>query len=319
MVYKAAIFVQIHDSNFSVTLCKRSTTIPLTVTSANQKYYLKEKKEMTNTNTNTNTVVNANEEVTLESIQALVLEYTKLRKFTEGDNEYTLEDVARVSELNSEIENAVESYNKKLREEWYAHLAESENPIKQALVEYELKVLAVKDAFSKSKMFESRELISRVETLSLFGFEKYLDVDSEIVKTQRANLSKFKNAFDLRVATALGGKKYADDVESAMKGDSKTMMSIDEYNVAEKSLVSSMQRLVDSIYYEESKNGNAIVCDKYDVAYLKEAYTKKARTTGTIALSKENAIAKIICDMIHIALTGGSYSVVGYREEKKNA
>lgn len=243
-------------------------------------------------------------------------EYSSLRikhdLAVENGDEISVETLKKLGELNTKCEELTKEYALSAREEFYSRCHKAENSLKEAFVIYTYDVLKCKDeVVSKNDdTFARRTTTTKPVVFNIYDFEKHFEIDSKKISEQKAFVSKLGRELLTRVSKDLGVYK---NVVSTLADESKKASEIE----LDKKLEVALAQVVSALYYEDDGNGsNALAVDKTDVAYLKNAFTRKGKEALSIQVLKDGQLVFVLQDMIHKALTGGGYTVTGYKTKK---
>lgn len=255
----------------------------------------------------------------LTNLETAVTEYSIKR--IEHDNKIKngeaidVADLKALSELNERCDDLATEYKKLAKNNFFEEISkDTDNPIRKALTIYEYTVYKVVDeTVSKTdNTFAKRKLVEKKVAMNIYDLEKFLDTDSEVIKKQKATVSKLSRELLFKIAKELKAEKAVKDTiadESAMA--SQVEMS---HLTSKKVIKEALQNVVNALYIAEPEN--TIEIDDADVAYLLNAFTRKGKDRLSIQVLKDGALAFVITDMIHKAFADASYVVYGYKVAK---
>ena len=230
-------------------------------------------------------------------------------------NALMLEDDASAKDKDALLETVAKltkDTNAAWKAEQMAALRKQDNPMREALVKANLELHKVK----LDKTLNVYSIEDAVRRIDLIEFDKFCCGCAADVrwKGKLANFARLLTAF---VGEELGkSKEEIQDILDNYKLISDVVRTEKPTLLSNRNMVSELQAVLDMVYFEDNGDGkNSIKITNKDVNFMKNAFTRQARTTGTIKAGTPTNMADIVLQMLHMRLLNLPYGLE-YRSNK---
>lgn len=207
--------------------------------------------------------------------------------------------------------------------EIFKSLCEKEKPIIEAITMHSFKVPTHKVETDDKGIMTGIKTSEKDYQIDLLKFCKYADLDTDWQHTA----SRFNQLLCLRTATELGYSKK--DIEKLATtyflAEAARKIELGETPTSNTQLVKLLQQVIDKIAFEakvvdgKETEQNVYKCNNHDVAYLLAVYSKRGKKALSVKVARDNFLRSVITTVLHRVITGGKYSVEGYKEAKQSA
>ncbi len=243
-------------------------------------------------------------------------------------------DIQKYDKAKEALSKVEDEYNAFLTNIRYGEILETEDPIKEAILNGEVDLVSHKE--NKDEL--TKELISvsrttkkrRIELLPLCLYSHRKTNTGKVLDTDwQYTVAKFNQLLCMRVAQNLAGGNTPEEKKKAekeavhsiavsyfMKEQAKAI-DLGETPTSNRQLVKMLQSVIDAIMFEDNGNGkNKYTVNSHDVEYLLDCYTKRGSKRLTVMVSKDNAVSKLLSDICYRLLINGIYTVDGFKKVK---
>lgn len=231
---------------------------------------------------------------------------------------------SKVSDLNGKIKaedtatnvataleaakNALKEVNKAWRNEQYAELRATEDPMGHALKIGQIKEHKLAQN-KNSGLYAVDEAVRRIDLLDFEAFCLPKDIAKDTCwKFKAANFARLLTAY---TAVELGlGTAKRDEILASYRLIHKCERDAKPTLLSKSNMEKELQAVVDMLYFTDNGQGkNTVKITSADVAFMHRAFCKQARSIGVITAGTPKTMADILLQIMNIRLNNLSYNI----------
>lgn len=233
----------------------------------------------------------------------------------------------KIPAITKEMDELVQDYAKKAKEEFIETSKAAENPLVDALTRLTYNVVAYRDVADKETNVVTRTIVDKVRQISLADL--YSAIPSKFhASNWKYYVEKLNLLMCLWVAMELGAP--ASEIEK-IKSDFRMQaasrdIAMGKTPTSNTQLLAQVQTTIDQILYDEetveikgkTQNRNRYRVTSHDVVFLRHAYTKLGREVKHISTLNHGKLALVLAQIMNEKLTNTGYKA-DYAVNKEKA
>lgn len=233
----------------------------------------------------------------------------------------------KIPAITKEMDELVQEYAKKAKEEFLETSKAAENPLIDALTRLTYNVVAYRDMADKETGVVTRTITDKTRQIALADL--YSAIPSKFRNAQwKYYVQKLNLLMCLWVAMELGAPgSEIEKIKSDFRMDAAARdISMGKTPTSNTQLLAQVQTTIDQILYDEesvtvkgkTQNRNRYRVTSHDVVFLRHAYTKLGREVKHISTLNHNKLALVLAQIMNEKLTNTGYQA-DYAVNKEKA